>query len=240
MARQFWPNQDPLSKRLKLGSEDDPNEPWLNIIGIVADVKKNDMEKTSGEATMYTSYLQMPTPYSAFVIRSHVGFGSLIKPISETIQSIDREQPIANVRPMEQIVSVSFAGRQFTMFLLGIFAAIAVLLAAVGMYGVMAYMVTQRTTEIGIRMALGARTLDVLKMIIRQGMFITVIGIAIGLVGGFVLTRLMKSLLFGVSPTDPLTFAGVAILLALVALFACYIPARRATKVDPLVALRYE
>ena len=156
------------------------------------------------------------------------------------MQAIDPEQPIATIRTMDEWVSRSTATPRYRTILLGLFAALAMVLAATGIYGVMSYSVSQRTHEIGVRMALGARHGDVLRLVVRQGMLLVVLGLAIGLVAAFILTRLMESLLFGVTAKDPLTFVAVAGLLTVVAFFACYIPARRATKVDPLTALRYE
>jgi putative ABC transport system permease protein len=156
------------------------------------------------------------------------------------VQAIDPDQPIAAIKTMQQWMETSVAAPRYRTTLLGLFAVVALVLASTGIYGVMSYSVTQRTHEIGVRMALGARRLDVLKLVVRQGMGLVVIGVALGLVGAFALTRVMASLLFGVTAKDPVTFVAVAALLALIAFIACYIPARRATKVDPLVALRYE
>jgi putative ABC transport system permease protein len=156
------------------------------------------------------------------------------------VQQVDKDQPISNIMTMEQLLAESMAQRRFNMLLLAIFSAVALLLAAVGIFGVMNYSVTQRTHEIGIRMALGAQGSDVLKMVVGQGMALALIGVVVGVASSFILTRIMSNLLFGVSATDPLTFAGVSLLLTLIALLSCYIPARRATKVDPMIALRYE
>jgi len=240
MARRFWPQEDALGKRLKLGTLPNSQSPWLEVIGIAADVKQNGLESREGEVTMYTSYWQSPSPLAAFMVRGRSAVAGLTAAMREAVQAVDKDQPLANLRTLEQIVAENFAQRRFSLWLLGIFAGVALLLAAVGIYGVMAYSVTQRTREIGVRMALGAGRREVLRLIVGQGVVLTGAGVVIGLGASFALTRLMQDLLYGVSPTDPLTFAALALLLTFVALAACYIPARRATKVDPMVALRYE
>jgi putative ABC transport system permease protein len=166
--------------------------------------------------------------------------GQLVAALRQQVTAIDPDQPIYNIRTMDEIRSESVAPERLNLTLLSIFAGIALVLAIVGIYGVMSYTVTQRTHEIGIRMAIGAQPRDVFRMVIRQGVMLALIGVAFGLVGAFALTRLMTTMLFGVTPTDPATFAGIAVLLTGVALVACYIPGRRATKVDPVVSLRYE
>ena len=165
---------------------------------------------------------------------------SLVGAVKSQIQAIDKDLPIADAKSMQQLLAESVSGRRFNMLLLTVFAVVALMLAIVGIYGVMSYTVTQRTHEIGIRVAVGAQSRDVFRMVIGQGMMLAMIGVAFGLVGAFALTRLMTSMLFGVEPTDPATFVSIAVLLTGVALVACYIPGRRATKVNPLVALRYE
>lgn len=173
-------------------------------------------------------------------IRSRSGSAGLVEEVKKQVWSLDRQIPVSDVQSMDELLSVSLAEERFNMILLGAFAGLALILAAVGIYGVMAYTVSQRTHEIGIRIALGAQRGDVVRLVVGQGAKLALAGIIIGLAGALALTRLMSTLLFDVTPTDPLTFLGVAIVLAMVALAACYIPARRAMRVDPMTALRYE
>ncbi len=237
VARKYFPGEEALGKRIDVTIAEDN---LAEIVGIVGDVKHHTLDKESGPEC-YFSYQQIPSPYMTLVARSKADDPSaLASGLRQAVEQVDKDQPLSDIRPMEQLLADSLASRRFNMLLLGIFSALALTLAAVGIFGVMNYSVTQRTHEIGIRMALGARERDVLKMVVGQGMMLTLIGVAIGLVAAFALTRLMASLLYGVTATDPWTFAGVALVLSLVALLASFIPARRATKVDPMVALRYE
>jgi putative ABC transport system permease protein len=232
LVTTVFPNEEPLGKRLLLGGGD----PW-EIVGIVGDIRHRSLE-TQPYAAMY-----MPTRQPAgtnLVIRSQGDPLNLVGAVRREVQAIDPDQPIAAVRTMNDWVDTSVASPRYRTVLLGLFAGVALLLASTGIYGVMSYTVAQRTQEIGIRMALGAVRWDVLKLVVRQGMGLVLVGVILGLVGAFALTRVMSALLFGVTARDPLTFVAVAMLLAMVAFVACYIPARRATKVDPLVALRYE
>ncbi|HEV2915216.1 MAG TPA: ABC transporter permease [Pyrinomonadaceae bacterium] len=243
MARTFFPGEDPIGKRLKLASESSPF-PWLSIVGVVGDVRHYGLDEEA-KPELYVSYLQPLLPNfnvsSLFLaVRTGAEPAGLTAAVRKEVAALDKDQPIADIKTMEARLSDSVAPRRFNMLLLGIFAALALALSIVGIYGVMSYAVTQRTHEIGVRMALGAQTRDVLRLVVGQGMILALAGVALGLVGAFALTRVMTSLLFGVSPSDPTTFALVAIVLAAVALVACLIPARRATRIDPMEALRYE
>jgi putative ABC transport system permease protein len=235
MAERYWPGEDPIGKRLTVSFEETPRE----IVGIVGDVRQTSLnaETTPG---VYLPFQQFPYPGMTLVIRTQTDIASITSAVRREIGAIDGNVPISEIRSMEQVISTSVSQRRFSMMLLGLFALVALLLSAVGIYGVMAYSVSERSHEIGIRIALGARSRDILKMVLGQGMILTLIGIAVGLMGALALTRLMSSLIYGVSATDPLTFAGVALALGSVALAACYIPARRATRVDPMEALRDE
>jgi putative ABC transport system permease protein len=237
MARKHFAGEDPLGKRVTVRMGENP-APTM-IVGVVGDVKHRSLDQEV-KPMVYWPHPELAYTTMTIVVRTQGEPLGLAAAAQREIQAIDAEQPVSDIRTMEQLLAASVARARFNTLLLGIFAALALVLAAVGIYGVMAYSVTQRTREIGIRIALGARGADVLKMIIGQGMTLALIGVCLGLVASFALTRLMSSLLFGVSATDPLTFTGVSLLLAAVALLACYIPARRATKVDPMVALRYE
>ncbi len=238
-AKRFFPNGDAIGKRVRLGKLT-TDFPWATIVGIVGDVRNFALDEPP-LPTMYWPVSQVrQTPSLAIVVRTQGDPTTLTSSVRDAIAEIDPAQPIYGMQTLEQLVAKSLGQRRFTLTLMLLFGVIALVLSAIGIYGVMAFAVTQRTQEIGIRMALGARATDVLKMVVGSGMFLAAIGVAVGLIGAFGLTRLMSSLLFGVSPTDLVTFGLVTAGLLLVALLACYIPARRATKVDPLVALRYE
>src|SRR5688572_10019567 len=228
-----FPNEEPLGKRLLMVIDDDPYE----IVGVVGDIRHRSLEFQPYSAI----YIPTRQPgRTNLVIRTQGDPMSLVPAIRKEVQAMDPDQPIAAIRTMGEWVDRSVAAPRYRTTLFGLFALLAMVLAATGIYGVMSYSVAQRTHEIGVRMALGARRIDVLKLVVRQGMLLVVIGLALGLVGAFALTRVMESLLFGVTAKDPITFVAVAGLLAAVAFIACYLPARRATKVDPLTALRYE
>ena len=232
LASQTFPNEEPLGKRLVMGMRKQPFE----IIGIVGDIRHRALESQPA-AAMYMPAYETGTNV---VIRTKGDPASLAAAVRKEVQGVDADQPVAAVQTMEQWLETSTAGPRYRTTLLTLFALVALLLASTGIYGVMAYSVSQRTHEIGVRMALGARPWDVLKLVVRQGMALVIVGVVLGLLGSYALTRVMSTLLFGVTARDPITFVAVAGLLTLVAFVACYIPARRATKVDPLVALRYE
>jgi putative ABC transport system permease protein len=235
MARTVFGNQDAIGKRLFIGGAKNASE----IIGVVGDVRHSSLDQEP-KPEMYVSYLQTPRPVYTLAVRPNLEPSSMAGAVRNEVWSIDKDQPITAVKTMEQMRSESLASIRFNTIALSIFAGIGLILAAVGIYGVMAYSVGQRTHEIGIRMALGAQAGSVLKMVLVQGMILVLIGVVVGLGASFALTRIMTSLLYGVTPTDPVTFAFIAVTLILVALVANYIPARRATQVDPLVALREE
>ena len=237
-AQQYWPHEDPLGKRIRTGGLDS-KEPWITIVGVVGRVKQDALD-SDPRIAFYFPHSQYTTAAMNVVLRSNVAPAALTSAIKKEIRELDPDLPIYNVRTMDDRVQESLARRRFSMVMLGLFAALALALATIGIYGVMAYMVNQGTREIGIRLALGATQRNILHLIVRQGMILALTGVAIGLAGAFALTRLMRSLLFGVRSTDPLTFVAIAALLTLIALLASYIPARRAARIDPMVSLRCE
>jgi putative ABC transport system permease protein len=241
-ARRYFAGSDPIGRRISMNSDPNGKPIWLEIVGMAGDVKQTEL-RDEAFPTIYTPFSQARSPFmlgGLFLLRSSVEPGSLIASVRDGIRAIDPELPIYKANTLDELISETTKGQRFSAFLLGVLAALAIGLSAVGLYGLMSYLVIQRTREIGIRMALGARYTDILRWTVRQGMLPVVTGMAVGLGAGMALTRLMKSLLFEVSATDPITFVVSALLLTSVALLACWIPARRAAKVDPLVALKYE
>ncbi|MGC9994865.1 MAG: ABC transporter permease [Terriglobia bacterium] len=236
MARQFWPNQVPLGKRYKFSGLP------VTVIGIVGDVKEWGIRQSVIPQAYYPFVFDLTPPVGTvnIIVNGSVGTGEMSVAIRRQVHALDGSLALFRVRTMQEIISGSMSDASYQSLLLSSFALLALLLTAVGIYGVMAYAVSQRTHEIGIRMALGAHRGEILKLVLRGGAQVTVVGVVLGIAGALALTRFLANLLFGVQPHDPATFAAVAILLAAVALLACYIPARRATKVDPMVALRYE
>jgi putative ABC transport system permease protein len=241
LAARFWPGQDPIGKRLRLpsNSSSDPPAPWRTVVGVVGDVKQYGLDKP-GTSAMYLPHAQHPVSFMTLVVRTSGDPAEMTGTVRQALQKLDPDQVPTEIATMNEVMANSIQTRRFSMFVLGAFALLALALAAVGIYGVMSYVVAQRTHEIGIRIALGARLGNILGLVIKNGLLLTTTGIILGGAAAFGLTRLMKSLLFGVVPTDLPTFAVVCFCLTVVALLACYLPARRATKVDPLVALRNE
>jgi predicted permease len=240
MARGYWPDDDVLGKRFKLGV---PNAPWLTIVGIVADVRQMGLD-VPVKAEMYFPYRQNSShPWYGprdLVLRTSGDPMSVVAGVREVIRSVDPDQPVSNVATMEEILTKETGPRRLGMILLTMYAGLALLLASLGVYGVLSYLVVQQTSEIGVRLALGASGADVLGLVMKRGTILVFSGIVFGAIAAFALTRLMSSLLFEVSATDPFTFVGISLLLIAVAMIACFVPAYRATKVDPMVALRYE
>jgi putative ABC transport system permease protein len=241
MARQYWPNEDPIGGRVSFNSRD--NQPvWREIVGVVKDVRHTALD-SEPRPQMYFPFTQFPSALMTLVARTDGDPLSFVAAVRGAVQAIDKDQPVSNIHTMEELLAGSVSQRRFNLLLLTIFAGVALVLAAVGIYGVMSYSVEQRTHEIGVRLALGAQTSDVRRLVIRQGMTLAGAGVVIGVAAALALARLAPSfsdLLYGVKPTDPATFALIALLLLAVALLAALVPARRATKVDPMIALRRE
>jgi putative ABC transport system permease protein len=237
LARKHFPGEDPIGKRLKINMQD-PIVP-TEIIGVVGDVKYAGLD-TDVRPMSYWPHPELPYSFMTLVVRTETDPKSLAGALQREVQAMDKDQPVADIRTMDEVLASSVARARFSTLLLSIFAGVALVLSAVGIYGVMAYSVTQRTHEIGVRMALGAQRRDILRLVVRQGMLLVIIGVALGLLLAFILTRFMESLLYGIQAHDPTTLFGVSLILALVALVACLLPARRATRVDPMIALRYE
>jgi predicted permease len=238
-ARRLWPDEDPLGKRLKPGGADS-DEPWITVIGVAEDVRQFELT-AEPRLQMY-----LPSVQPSFFVPGHLVVStdrdpmSLAGAVRQAVWEIDKDQPVSDIRSMDDIFGESIAPQRFTMLLLGAFAAVAMLLGTVGIYGVMSYTVAQRKHEIGVRMALGAGTGSVLRLIVAHGLKLTLIGVVVGLAAAFVLSRVMESLLFGITATDPATFVAIPLVLVAAATLASYVPARRATKIDPVIALRYE
>jgi len=242
MANKYWPNEDAVGKRFRFESSsasDGTQGQWISIVGVAGDVRNDDVDEPP-LPQVYLPHAQQPTREMSLAVRTAGDPLRFVSAVRKSVWAVDRNLPVFGVATMNQLLFDDLAGIRIVVELLGAFALLALVLAAVGIYGVVSYGVAQRTNEIGVRMALGARGGDVLKLILRQGAKLAAMGVAVGLLGALALTRLMKSILYGVSATDPFVFAGVALLLGLVALVACWLPARRATKVDPMIALRTE
>ncbi len=240
LAEQYWPGEDAIGKRIKVGPADSPNS-WLTVVGVVGDVRQTGLQVQKLE--FYVPYMQERRSFMAprdLVVRTKADPAVVAAAVRKAVWSVDKDQPVSNVRTVDEVFSAAISQERFQALMLGLSAALALVLACVGLYGVISYSVVQRTHEIGVRMALGAQRVHVLSLVIRQGMSLTFVGLIIGIVAGTFVTRVLTDMLFGVTPRDPLTFAGVPVLLLVVAFLACYIPARRATRIDPLVALRYE
>jgi len=240
LARRYWPGEDPVGKRIRFGGAP-PGQapPWRTIIGVVGNIKTDGLDMPTAPHIYISSY-QNPNYALTIYVRTKMSSGTLGDVIRREVQSVDPNVPVYAIRTMDEVVARSMAQRRFALEIVGVFAVVALLLAALGIYGVMAYSVTQRTHEIGIRVALGAQPLDILRMTVGEGMILVIFGLVAGLIGAAMLTRLLQTMLYNVKPFDPITYSVIPALLASVALIACLVPARRATQVDPLVALREE
>jgi len=236
-AQKYFPGEDPIGRRVAVEMFDKPNP--TEIVGVVGDVRYDSLTDAAGP-TVYFPHSELTYSFMTFAVYTSGDPAELAPSVRREISALDPQQPVSDVRTMTEVMADTVGRARFSTLLLGLFAGLATLLAAVGIFGVMNYSVTLRTREIGLRMALGAQPARVLMLVLRQGLVLTLIGIGIGLLGALALTRVMSSLLFGVNATDPATFAAIVPVLTVVSLVACYIPARRATRIDPLVALRYE
>jgi putative ABC transport system permease protein len=237
LARKYFPNQDPLGKRLDVNMFDQPF--WAQIVGVVGNVRYDSLIDESPPA-VYFPHPDLTYSFMTLVIRTDNDPAAIAPAVQREIRSLDPNQPVSDVRTMDQVLSEWVARSRFNTLLLGLFAGLATLLSAVGIFGVMNYSVALRTRELGLRLAIGAQPRQVLLLVLRQGLLLTVIGVVIGLAAAFALTRLLSGLLFGVAAVDVSTFTTISLLLVIVSLLACYLPARRAMRIDPLQALRYE
>jgi predicted permease len=243
LARRYWPNSEAIGQRLLLGVARRQNSasraPWLTIVGVVSNIKSDGFDAASAPH-IYRPLFQTPTYDGVVYLRTAADPGSLGESVRREVQGLDSSIPVFGVRTMDFVLASYLAERRFALNLIAVFAMVALLLASIGIYGVMAYTFSRRTNEIGIRIAMGAQRTDILRIAFAEGALLVVFGVMAGLLGSLALTRFLRSMLFDVKPSDPATFAAIAALLAAVTLFACFIPARRATRVDPLIALRHE
>ena len=238
MADQLWPGQDPIGRRIHI-VELQSKDPWQTVVGVVGRVKQDSLE-SNPRIAFYLPHTQFPARAMTIALRGSTDLSATVTAVKNVLRNLDPDLPMYYVRTMGQRVDESLSRRRFSMLLLGVFASIALVLATIGIYGVMAYLVNQGTREIGIRMALGASQRNIVNLVVRQGMALALSGVIIGLAAAFLFTRLIRSLLFGVEATDPITFGAISLLLFLIALLASYIPAQRATRIDPAASLRCE
>jgi putative ABC transport system permease protein len=239
-AKRYWPNQNPLGQRVRIPWGQREKQPIVTVVGVVGRIKENRLSEQGGMVQAYFPIFQQPLGNMAVVVKTTSEPAALLAAMRQQVSQLDPALPIFGIQTMSEIRNNNVAPERLNLGLLGGFAALALILAIIGLYGLLAFTVAQRQREIGIRMALGAQRFDVLNLVVGQGMRLTLAGVVIGLLGSFALTRVLASVLFKVEPTDPLTFGTVTFSLCVVALLACYIPARRATKVDPMVAMRCE
>jgi putative ABC transport system permease protein len=239
LAKQYFSGVDPIGRRLKTGGPERPNNPWNTVVGVVGDINYSGLDAPA-EPVVYYPFRQATSNNQYVVIRTSLNPRSLEPAVKAVVADLDKDLPVVNLRTMDELMMEAVAPPRFRTILVSMFAVVGLLLAAIGIYGVMAYAVTERTHELGVRIALGADRGDVFRIVLGEAAWLAACGVGLGVAGALGATRLMQTLLFGVTPTDALTFAAIAMLLTATALVASYIPARRATRVDPMVALRYE